>query len=631
MLSLLRSKAGGIVAKVFIGLLAASFAVWGISDVFTGRQDDTLATVGETTITVEQFQQTFRSELSRLSQQLGKPVTPDEARQLGMDKQVLARLIRNAALDEEVRRLGLDLSPEFVARRIARLDIFKNPATGRFDPALLRQMLARAGISEAQFVDEERRGILRAALLRPVEEGMAPPESLTELVYRHRNAARDVAFFTVPADDVKVPEPTEEELKAFYERNKALFAIPERRQLAVLAVLPRALAGSIEIPEEEIRAYYEQHKDEFGQPERRVIDQIAFNSRKEAEDARRRLQEGKATWADIAKERGLTEKDTQLGSFTRKTFPDPRIADAVFALGKGEISQPLEGTLSISLVRVRDITPGREKSLDEAREEILSRLRLDKAKDKAYELHDQIEDRRASGQSLDDIARELGLKLRILPPLSAEGLDEKGRRVEVPGGADLLRAAFESDMGVDNDPVPTADDGFVWFDVRDIRPAGTEPFEKVKDRVARLWKKEKRRELTLQKAREFLRRARAGEDFAKLAEEAGSQVRTIGNIRRGDARPDFPMAAVRALFAGPEEGFVVAPAADGVSALVIRITPLALPPMDSRPDEVKAIRQVLAQSLAEDTQGEFLAALQKEFGVKINRMQWARITGAPLQ
>ncbi len=629
MLSLLRSKAGGLVAKIFIGLLAASFAVWGISDVFTGRQDDTLVTVGESTVSVEQFRQTFRSELNRLSQQLGRPLTPDEARQLGMDKQVLARLIRNAALDEEVRRLRLDLSPEFVARRIAGLDIFKGPS-GRFDPDRLRQMLARAGISETQFIEEERRGILRANLLRAVEEGSLAPETLVRLVYLHRNAARDVAFFTVPAKDIKVPEPTEEALRAFYARNKARFAIPERRQIAVLPVLPGDLAASMRIPEEEVKAYYEQHKGEFGRPETRTIEQIAFNSKEEAAAARRKLVEGKATWSEIARDRGLTEKDTQLGTFTRKTFPDPKIADAVFALKEGEISAPLEGTLSISLVRVTKVEPGREKTLDEAKDEIVKRLQLEKAKDRAYDLHDQIEDRRASGQSLDDIARELGLKLDVLPHVSAEGIDENGRRVNVPGGADLLKAAFGSDVGVDNDPVPTPDDGFVWFDVRDIRPAGTEPFEKVKARVAELWKKQKRRELTLARARTLARKAEAGEDFAALARSVGSQVQEIANLKRTDARPDFPMAAVKAVFAGPEKGIVVAPAADGESALVIRITPLAEPPMEANADEVKAIRQVLARSLAEDVQSGFLAALQKEFGVKINKVQWARITGASL-
>jgi len=76
---------------------------------------------------------------------------------------------------------------------------------------------------------------------------------------------------------------------------------------------------------------------------------------------------------------------------------------------------------------------------------------------------------------------------------------------------------------------------------------------------------------------------------------------------------------------------VVAPGADGVSALVIHSTGLAVPPMDGNSDEVKSIRSVLARSIAEDLTAQFVAALQKEYGVKINRRLWAQITGQDAQ
>ena len=630
MLTILRSKASGIVARIFIGLLVVSFAIWGISDIFRGRVDDALVTVGETTITVEQYQQTFRNELNRLSNRLGKPVTPDEARQLGLDQRVLGLLVRNAVLDEETRRLKLDLSPEFVAERVAELDIFKGP-DGRFDVARFRRMLASAGMSEGQFIEEEKRGVLRNALLRPVQEGLVPPRTLVEIVYEHTNAARDVQFFRVPADGIEVPEPDEKALKAFYEKNGSLFAIPERRQLALLPVLPEKMAAAVKVDDAEIAAYYERHKDGFGRPEMRTVEQIAFASEKEAAEARKRLTAGEIDWAALAAEKGLKEKDVRLGTFSRKTFPDPKIADAVFALAQGEVSRPLKGTLSISLVRVTKIEPGRARTLAEARAEIEKRLKLEKAKDLAYELHDRIEDRRASGQSLDDIARELGIKMVVTPHISAGGIDEKGARVSLPGGEALLKAAFESDVGVDNDPVPTADDGFVWFDVRDVKPAGTRPFTKVREKVVKLWKKQRRRELARRHAEELRKRAAAGEDLAALAASLGATVRTITGLKRNDARADFPAAAVRAVFAGPERGVIVAPAADGVSWLVVKSTPLATPPMDANADQVRSIRQVLAQSLAEDMQAQFLAALQKEFGMHINQARWAQITGQPLQ
>ena len=630
MLEALRSKTGGIIAKIFIGVLALSFAVWGISDVFRGTRNDVLATVGDTEITVPQYQEAFRNALNRLSQQLNKPLTPDEARTLGLDRQVLRQLLQNAALDQEMQRLKLDVSDTFVAERIMKLDIFKG-ADGRFDRALFNSMLARAGLSEQQFVAEEKRGILRAALMDPVIDGLAAPQSLVKVMHEHRNAARDVQYFIVRPEGITVPEPTEEQLKAYYESHKDQFAVPERRKLAVLAVLPKDLLEKVSVPEEDIRDFYNRHKEEFGAPETRTVEQIAYASEDEARAARKKLEDGKATWEDLVKEKGLQLKDVKLGTFTKKTFPDPKIADAVFSLKKGAVSQPLKGTLSISLVRVTDIVPGHIKSFEEARNEIEKRLKLEKAKDKAYEIHDQIEDRRASGQSLDDIAKELGLKIVITPFISAAGTDEQDKPVSLPAAARLLKEAFASDIGVDNDVIATDDDGFVWFDVRDIRPASVKPFEKVKDEVAALWKKEQLRKAVMKKAKALAERARKGEDLANLAREVGAEVRTITGLKRNDARADFPVAATRAVFSGPEKGIFTAPGADGTSALVIRAIPLAVPPLDSKSNEAKAITSVLSSSLIEDTQGEFIAALQKLFGIKVNQNQWARIMGTQAQ
>ena len=278
-----------------------------------------------------------------------------------------------------------------------------------------------------------------------------------------------------------------------------------------------------------------------------------------------------------------------------------------------------------------DIVPGHIKSFEEARNEIEKRLKLEKAKDKAYEIHDQIEDRRASGQSLDDIAKELGLKIMVTPFVSATGTDEQDKPVNLPAAARLLKEAFASDIGVDNDVIATDDDGFVWFDVRDIRPASVKPFEKVKDEVASLWKKEQLRKAVMKKAKALAERARKGEDLANLAREVGAEVRTITGLKRNDARADFPVAATRAVFSGPEKGIFTAPGADGASALVIRAIPLAVPPLDPKSNEAKAITSVLSSSLIEDTQGEFIAALQKLFGMHLNNEQWARIMGTQPQ
>src|ERR1044072_7942395 len=101
---------GKTVMGVVMGLLIVSFAVWGIGDIFRGFGRSTLAKIGSTEIGIEQFRQTYNERLQQLSRRLGRPIRPDQARALGLDRQLLAQLLAETALDENARDMGLNLS-----------------------------------------------------------------------------------------------------------------------------------------------------------------------------------------------------------------------------------------------------------------------------------------------------------------------------------------------------------------------------------------------------------------------------------------------------------------------------------------------------------------------------------------
>src|ERR1700729_197172 len=101
-----------------VGGLLSSFGVWGIADIFRGFGQSTLATVGHTEISTEQFRQLYTDRLQQLSRQFGRPLTMDQARAFGLDRQVLQQTIAAAALDEETQRLGLAMSDEETRRTI---------------------------------------------------------------------------------------------------------------------------------------------------------------------------------------------------------------------------------------------------------------------------------------------------------------------------------------------------------------------------------------------------------------------------------------------------------------------------------------------------------------------------------
>ncbi len=98
---------GKTVMSVLFGVLIISFGVWGIADIFKGFGQSSLAKIGSTEITTEQFRNLFTDKVQQIGRRFGRPLTMEQARQFGLDRQVLQEVISDAALDETARRMGL--------------------------------------------------------------------------------------------------------------------------------------------------------------------------------------------------------------------------------------------------------------------------------------------------------------------------------------------------------------------------------------------------------------------------------------------------------------------------------------------------------------------------------------------
>ena len=101
-----------------MGVLVISFAIWGIGDIFRGFGLNSVAKIGNTEISIEQFRQYYTDRLQQLGRQVGRPITPDQARALGIDRQVLSQLVAETTLDEQAKALRLGISNADIAQRI---------------------------------------------------------------------------------------------------------------------------------------------------------------------------------------------------------------------------------------------------------------------------------------------------------------------------------------------------------------------------------------------------------------------------------------------------------------------------------------------------------------------------------
>ena len=181
-----------------MGILVLSFAVWGIGDIFRGGTQTTVASVGGTQISVQTFQTAYNREVQNLGRMIGRGITPDQARQFGIDQRVLNQLVTEATLDERGRQLGLGIDDDTIRNRIVTTPAFRGP-TGQFDRMAFQEALRQSGFTEQTYVDAERRVALRQQIAGAVSDKMTSPQILIDAMTRYQNETRQAQFVVVGA------------------------------------------------------------------------------------------------------------------------------------------------------------------------------------------------------------------------------------------------------------------------------------------------------------------------------------------------------------------------------------------------------------------------------------------------
>lgn len=616
---------GKIIMGTVVALLVVSFAIWGVGDIFQGFGRSKVASVGSTDITVEQFRQIYNERIQQISAQLGRPIPAEQVRELGLDRQILGQLIADIALDEHARKAGFGITDAEVARQIRELPVFRGPS-GNFDHEVFVQRLRAAGYTEPRFVNERRRLMVRQQLTETVTNLAAAPKTVIDLVNRFQNERRAIEYITLgPGQAGDIPEPTPEQLSSYFEARKVTFRAPEYRRVVITMLNPADVAKWITISDEEAKRVYEERRSSFVTPGRRHLQQIIFPSEEEAAAVRKRIEAG-ATFADIAKARGMSEKDIDLGFVTRAVLP-PDVAQAAFSLPENSISQPVKARIGVSLVRVVKIEPDKIKSFEEAVPEIKQELARERTRNEINDKHDKIEDERAAGSTLAEAAQKAGLTPTVIEAVDRSGRDPNGAPVTgIPSG-DILNAAFNTDVGIETDPVRTPDGGYVWYEVADITPSRDRTLEEAKEQVKQRWRNDQIAERLQAKANELLDQLKTGKSLADLAAEQSLKVETATDLRRNGPAPGLSPVTVAAVFDSAEGGFAVAQGQTATERVVFRLTEVSVPPLDVSTEQGQRVDETLRNAIGEDLLRQYVAEVEREVGTSINADALRRIVG----
>jgi len=626
-LDTLRKGAARTLGLILVGLLVVSFAIWGIADVFTGYGRQTLIRVGDTEITSQDYLRAQQEVLRAMSSQAGRSLSLQEARALGLDSRVLERLVGGAAVDNHAKELHLGITEAALLEEIMKDPAFKD-ALGNFSPAIFQQTLYSMGMNEHSYLNAMRERNLRRQILSTVGKVANAPLVLLEALNSYNGETRTLRYVLVPESVAgTIPEPTEEDLKRYYENHQSKYTQPEYRKIGVLAVTPETVKAEVNITEADLKAAYEASKDQLGSPERRKILQITFPDMETAKAAYDKLQSG-ADFVEIAKEQGLTEVDIDLGNVGRAELADAAIAEAAFKLEVGKVSEPVTGKLGgIVLLKVTAIEPGKTPTFEEAKAELEKKLLKERASGAIFDLHDKIEDQLASGATLAEAANELKLDYLLIDQVDREGRKPDGSTVTLPAQKDVLNAAFATDIGVENDPIDAKDEGVIWYEVLGVVPQQLKPLEQIKDKVAKDWHSEEVRSRVAKYAQDLVTSLNGGKTLEDVAKDLNTEVLISDPLKRDSITVNVLPAAVAQAFTLPEKGFGSAPSGAGEGRIVFQVDKVTAPEALTEAEATR-LKQQLGLLISEDAIAEYFKALENRYGVYVNQQALAKLIGS---
>jgi peptidyl-prolyl cis-trans isomerase D len=601
--------------KIMFVFLIASFGIWGIGDVVRQRAASQPAiVVGKQEVSAREVVDEFRRDTERVQAMFGGKITMQQARQFGLLQRTIEQIVSRNLLDQASTDLKFTVDDDSLRQVIQQTPAFQNELK-MFDKSVYQRVLSRAGFSEKQFVAMERRDITRDQLVQMVTGGIVAPAVQADPLFRYRQEQRAADTVVFSADKVSAPaKPDDATLQAYHQAHAAQFMAPELRGLTAIVLRTADTATDIKPSDADIEKSYQVRLGEFQKIEKRAIQQVTFPDQGKAKAFADAVHQGK----DFAAEAKTEGKDVlDLGTVDKTGLPLEVLADAAFALPTPGVTDPVQSPLGWHVLRITSITAGNTKPLAEVRGQIIQSLVNDEALTRLYTLSTKLEDSIGSGASLDEAAGTLNIK-----PIKVAALDDHGQGADgkpVPGlptSPTFLQAAFTTGQGSTSDVTQMENNaGYFVLHVDSVTPPALKPFASIKDEVLAAWSQDQKEQTARKQAEAAAERVKKGEAITAVA--GTLKVETTKPFARTPSETTpLPPMLVSEMFKAQLGGVAVVALPGG--SMVARLKSVIPADPQTQAAALTQTRRQLSQAIAADVMQQYVAALEKDYGVTIH-------------
>ncbi|MBI2149542.1 MAG: SurA N-terminal domain-containing protein [Acidobacteria bacterium] len=512
-----------------------------IGDLPTVSITNDVAEVGGASITAREFQTAYRGYIDRMRGQ----ISPEMLRAFRFERQIMDSLVMRHVVLEEAKRLGLNVSAAEIEQKVLGNPVFREG--GNFiGQARYQAILQQNNLTIDDFESSVRDEILTEKLRSFVTAAVRLTDQEVEAEYKRRNEKAKLDYFVIDGskleDKVTV---TDQDQRDHYEKNKANYNIPEKRQAKYVFLESLKLRSQVVVTDDELRQYYDQHKGEYTLPERVKAQHILFKTQEKTpeevekirEKARQVLERAKKgeDFAALAKqfsEDSTADSGGDLGDFGRGQMV-PEFERTAFGLGIGAISDLVQTQFGIHIIKVNSRQEPRERPLEELKEAIRPIVSTRKAEEKAGDIAQQVAVELVNNKDLNAVAAKFNAEVKDTP------LMEKGQSIpELGNAAALDQRMFMMSKGEIGTAIPV-ERGYVVPQLTEIVAAHPASFEEAKDKIAPDTKTEKAKQLAADKAKQAEELIKGGKDLAAAAKAVGGEIKTSELLTRGASLPEF--------------------------------------------------------------------------------------------
>ena len=557
-------------------------------------------------------------------------------------------LVAAKAVIAEAERMGLQATDADVRDELQH---------GRYSAALFpggkfigeeayENLLSQNNLTVATFEQGVKDDILQQKLVTIVSGSAVVSPTDVKQEFTKRNTKVKFEYAVLSQDDIrKGLHPTEDELKAFYTRNKATYnnTIPEKRRIEYVMLDKTRLMSEAQVSPDDLRGYYNDHQDQYRVPEEVKVSHILIKApaagpdgkvdekgvaeaQKKAEDILKQLKAG-AKFEDLAKkyseDPGSGKQGGELGWIGRgRTVPE--FEKAAFSLPVGQLSDLVKSSYGFHIIRVEEKHEPHLKTLDEVKAEIEPLVRQNKV-NKLIE---------SAGNALLEQARSQGLEkaaaAKGLTPITTDFVAKTDALPGIGVTPQFMDAVFSEKEKAPPD-LTQLGQGAVVFQLLGVRPPSTPTFDEIRQKVEDQFKNERASVLLAQKNQELSDRAKSEHDLKKAAKELGAALKTSEFVLPNGQVPDIGSLTGQASVAFTmKPGDISGPIMAGTNGVVLQILEKQEPTDQEFAAQKDQIRDELRRQKQEDLFGLFLsnlrAKMEKSGKIKINQQEMKDLT-----